>query len=150
MSESLPVFPVPTTYESLPVTIQAVQWDGTAQHAVGIVDWIHQSGRNASYACNPVAKPCSGTDDRHHLVIRTLEGNMTAEPGTWIIKGTEGEFYPCKDSVFQRKYRELTKHRAPEINITTPVVNIQGGAPTPGAVAAQLLQRTIKGITYRG
>lgn len=142
MADSLPVFEAPTTYESLPVQVQAVKWDGTAQHAVAIVDWIHQNERNASYTCDDVTKPCSGTDEGHHLIIRTLEGNMAAAPGTWIIKGTEGEFYPCKDSVFQRKYRTLP-HRAPEINITRPVINIQGGPP-PGispAMIAQLVKR---------
>lgn len=146
MSDPLPVFPLPSTYESLPVSIQAVRWDGTAHHAVSIVDWIHQHGRNASYACDPVTKPCSGADEGHLLIIRTLEGNMTAEPGTWIIKGTEDEFYPCKDSVFQRKYREQRTHRAPEINVTVPVINIQGGNPTgitPAMVARMITHQAI-------
>jgi hypothetical protein len=36
--------------------------------------------------------------------IRTLEGVMRANEGDWIIRGTEGELYPCKQSVFERKY----------------------------------------------
>lgn len=39
------------------------------------------------------------------ITIQTLEGNMICNIGDWVIRGTEGEFYPCKDSVFQRKYR---------------------------------------------
>jgi hypothetical protein len=38
------------------------------------------------------------------VVINTLEGVMTASSGDWIIRGTEGELYPCKPSVFARKY----------------------------------------------
>lgn len=38
------------------------------------------------------------------LLIGTLEGTMTANAGDWIIRGTEGELYPCKPSVFERKY----------------------------------------------
>ncbi len=38
------------------------------------------------------------------LKVATLEGVMTASPGDWIIRGTEGELYPCKPSVFERKY----------------------------------------------
>jgi hypothetical protein len=38
------------------------------------------------------------------LQIYTPEGVMTAAPGDWIIRGTEGELYPCKPSVFERKY----------------------------------------------
>ena len=36
--------------------------------------------------------------------VYTLEGDMQANEGDWIIRGLEGEFYPCKDSVFQIKY----------------------------------------------
>lgn len=38
------------------------------------------------------------------LEIKTLEGIMIAQNNDWIIKGVEGEFYPCKDSVFQATY----------------------------------------------
>jgi hypothetical protein len=40
------------------------------------------------------------------MSIYTPEGVMVATPGDWIIKGLEGELYPCKDSVFQKKYEE--------------------------------------------
>ena len=38
------------------------------------------------------------------MLIHTLEGIMRAQPGDWIIRGTEGELYPCKPSVVERKY----------------------------------------------
>jgi len=38
------------------------------------------------------------------LVIRTLEGNMMATMGDWIIKGVSGEFYPCKPNIFEATY----------------------------------------------
>lgn len=43
-------------------------------------------------------------EDACYIDIVTLEGVMTASEGDWIIKGLIGEFYPCKDEVFQRKY----------------------------------------------
>jgi hypothetical protein len=39
-----------------------------------------------------------------HIVIHTLEGEMRANPGDWIIKGVMGEFYPCKSDVFEATY----------------------------------------------
>lgn len=42
-----------------------------------------------------------------HLLIRTLEGDMRAEPGDWIIKGIKGEFYPCKDVIFRMTYEAV-------------------------------------------
>jgi len=38
------------------------------------------------------------------LGIQTLEGNMKASFGDWIIKGVAGEFYPCKPEIFERTY----------------------------------------------
>ena len=39
-----------------------------------------------------------------YLVIPTLEGDMRANLGDWIIKGVKGEFYPCKDDIFRATY----------------------------------------------
>ncbi|MCG2963705.1 hypothetical protein KZ308_28620, partial [Escherichia coli] len=38
--------------------------------------------------------------------IETLEGTMTAQHGDWIIKGVQGEFYPCKPDIFKQTYEE--------------------------------------------
>lgn len=38
------------------------------------------------------------------LIIPTLEGDHTANPGDWIIKGVHGEFYPCKPDIFEKTY----------------------------------------------
>ena len=38
------------------------------------------------------------------LIIGTLEGNMRADPGDWVIKGVKGEFYPCKPDIFKATY----------------------------------------------
>lgn len=45
--------------------------------------------------------------DTDSPTIKTLEGDMTAAPGDYIIKGTRGEFYPCKPDVFARKYEAV-------------------------------------------
>lgn len=44
-----------------------------------------------------------------YLVIPTLEGEMTASPGDWIIKDVKGEFYPCKPDVFDITYEPETQ-----------------------------------------
>ncbi len=41
------------------------------------------------------------------IYIRTLEGLMKANPNDWIIKGVEGEFYPCKPDIFKETYEEV-------------------------------------------
>lgn len=39
--------------------------------------------------------------------IHTLEGVMTATDGDWIIKGVQGEFYPCKPDIFEATYESV-------------------------------------------
>ncbi len=43
-------------------------------------------------------------------VIKTLEGNMVAKVGDWIITGVKGERYPCKDDIFKATY-ELVEEK---------------------------------------
>ena len=38
------------------------------------------------------------------LSIPTLEGDMIASMGDWIIQGIKGEFYPCKPDIFEKTY----------------------------------------------
>jgi len=41
---------------------------------------------------------------KHKTLIRTLEGNLIAQPGDWIITGVKGEKYPCRDDIFRETY----------------------------------------------
>lgn len=48
----------------------------------------------------------TGTFERSmsQMRIETLEGPMLANLGDWIIKGVQGEFYPCKPLIFEATY----------------------------------------------
>ncbi|OWT55237.1 hypothetical protein [Candidimonas nitroreducens] len=54
--------------------------------------------------CDEVGFTDFESDRDETLVIPTLEGDMIASPGDWIIKGVTGEFYPCKADVFAASY----------------------------------------------
>lgn len=41
------------------------------------------------------------------LHISTLEGVMSAFPGSYIVKGNEGEFWAVKQSIFEATYEEV-------------------------------------------
>lgn len=43
------------------------------------------------------------------IAIETLEGVMVASPGDWIIRGVQGEFYPCKPAIFAATYEAVTQ-----------------------------------------
>jgi hypothetical protein len=49
-------------------------------------------------------QPCKHTCT---FYIKTLEGNLTAMHGDWIIKGVNGEFYPCKPDIFEKTYEKV-------------------------------------------
>lgn len=77
----------PSRFTKKPVTIEAVQYNGTLQSLDALfIPEVHQD--LGSNACQ----------------IPTLEGVMTAQPGDWIIKGVKGEFYPCKPDIFEATY----------------------------------------------
>ena len=76
----------PRKFRKKPVEIEAMQYDGKDWRS--IAQWMAAHGA-------PMGRTTSGL-----LRIHTLEGEMTAGSGDWIIKGTQGEFYPCKPAPF--------------------------------------------------
>ncbi len=49
--------------------------------------------------------PPEGIQEGIH--IATLEGTMVASPGDFIIRGVQGEFYPCKPDIFAATYEPV-------------------------------------------
>ena len=91
-----------TLYRKKPVEIEALQFDGSHTSAVGIIAW----GASNDFA-GMREERYSFSHDTFVLKIKTLEGEMEAKPGDWIIKGVQGEFYPCKPSIFDATYEEV-------------------------------------------
>lgn len=50
----------------------------------------------------PVVIDAYKTDEE--MFIATLEGDMRAAPGDWVITGINGERYPCKPDIFEKTY----------------------------------------------
>jgi hypothetical protein len=80
-------------YRKKPVVIQAIQWDGTEQHALEIASLEDFEGM-LDYK----------TKDFGGFHIDTLEGRMQVSPNDYVIKGLKGEFYPCKPDIFKLSY----------------------------------------------
>lgn len=51
--------------------------------------------------------------------INTLEGEMRAEEGDFIIKGIKGELYPCKSDIFWASYEEINSHYV--VSVSEPI-----------------------------
>lgn len=58
------------------------------------------------YRKKPVIIEAFQTD--REMIIHTLEGDMKANVGDYVITGLRGEKYPCKPDIFEKSY-ELVK-----------------------------------------
>jgi hypothetical protein len=81
-------------FRKKPVVIEAVQFDGSALKAAEIEAW---SGGKCCYT------------DSDGMVIDTLEGRLYVSDDDWVIRGVQGEFYPCKPDIFALTYDEVTE-----------------------------------------
>lgn len=43
----------------------------------------------------------------YEMVVHTLEGDMHVSTGDWLIRGWQGEFYPCKPDIFEATYEAV-------------------------------------------
>ena len=89
-------------YRKKPVVIEAARWgeSGAPSNPDRITSWITENGGVA----------CYGTVPFEGIYIETLEGVMAASPGDFIIKGVNGEFYPCKPDIFAKTYENETRN----------------------------------------
>lgn len=97
-------------FRKRPVVIEAEQFDGTVDDATRIIRWMLSGGGYARYHEPGERIPGPGrgvTTLPAYLAIDTLEGTMRAEPGDWIIRGVQGEHYPCKPAIFEATYEEV-------------------------------------------
>ena len=80
-------------YRKKPVVVEAIQFtEESKDRALNFV------------TCNAAV---AFAGDRPVLEIQTLEGVMQAHVGDFIIKGTQGEFYPCKAPSFHDTFEEV-------------------------------------------
>ena len=91
-------------YRKVPVEIEARQ---LTDNWLEIVDWINETYENPDKSSFIRAGAYMPSGPDADIAIRTLEGEMRAVPGDWIIKGVQGEFYPCKPDIFAATYEAV-------------------------------------------
>ena len=96
-----------TSYRKKPVVIEAMQWDSTEAGAHVVVEWIKAGGSDASFERIAVSASRYNHEYDYKILIRTLEGWISASPDDWIIRGVQGEFYPCKPDIFDATYEAV-------------------------------------------
>ena len=82
-------------YVKNPVVIDAIQWTGCAQSF------------NRITAAFPDMKWLPGPMGMRSFFIENAQGDMTVSCGDYVIRGIEGEYYPCPSSVFEATYSKL-------------------------------------------
>ncbi|UVT31324.1 hypothetical protein SEA_MARCIE_61 [Microbacterium phage Marcie] len=89
-----------------PIDVEFMVWPGGAENATLVIDWVLAGGGTASWMEEYICDEGYNTEHTvpEQLSIRTLEGIMAADPGDVIIRGVEGEFYPCKPGIFRKTY----------------------------------------------
>lgn len=92
-----------TLYRKKPIVIEAWQFDGSAESATRIIDWLLTCDATASYHEHLMDGDLIAHPDPF-LRIDTLEGRMVGSKDDWIIRGVKGEFYPCKPDIFEATY----------------------------------------------
>jgi hypothetical protein len=96
-------------FRKKPVVIEAVQlnwcnWGAVCEFLGDII-----SPSNPARGVDTYSDTCGEDSMRYagpwiELTIPTLEGDHIARHGDWIIKGVNGEFYPCKPDIFAATY----------------------------------------------
>lgn len=80
-------------FRKKPIIIDAIKWERT-----NIQEVIDFMGKESYDFDN------ENSLEPEKVIIHTLEGDITASPGDWIIRGVSGELYPCKPDIFQKTY----------------------------------------------
>lgn len=84
-------------YRKRPVVIEAIQFEDTAERICEIHEFLGGDEMRVNYK----------DEDNPFIPIETLEGTMKANVGDYIIKGVNGEFYPCKPNIFEKTYEKV-------------------------------------------
>lgn len=111
----------PLKYCKKPVEIEAMQFVGSAGDTAHVLDWLAanlypmlvgdytqpETLRYHDQEPGDDSRPGKGTyidPATGDFMIRTLEGDMRATYGDYVIRGVKGEFYPCKPDIFEATY----------------------------------------------
>lgn len=90
-------------YRKKPVVIEAIQWDG-----LNISEIRAFVGKAATYEFHDEyynrGEGIPSIPPWYDITIHTLEGDHKCTRGDFIIRGVNGEFYPCKPDIFEKTY----------------------------------------------
>lgn len=90
-------------YRKKPVEIEAILWDGYNRNEID--NFI--IGTPYYFTQFAIDNGTSALNTINVVIIKTLEGEMMAFPNDYIIRGVNGEYYPCKPDIFEKTYEKV-------------------------------------------
>lgn len=85
-------------FRKKPVVIEAIQWlPPLHETPTWFLDAVAKSP-------NEVGMVMRMGDDLH---VRTLEGLVMCRSGDWLLRGVQGELYPCRADIFAATYEPV-------------------------------------------
>lgn len=132
-------------YRKKPVIVEAVQLNNI--NAPCVVRWVGEDKAKMKLESDEAWK-LGKAPPIFSVTICTLEGDMKAMPGDYIIKGVHGEFYPCKPDIFEKTYeaveppKEESKAMPEYISREAAIIGLAASNLTPHQIddAAEALQ----------
>lgn len=91
-------------YRKKPVVIEAMKFSGNHDNCLECYMWVNGITERTKYV---IKKAHDHVFENGGIIIKTLEGDMKACFGDYIIKGIKGEFYPCKPDIFELTYEAI-------------------------------------------
>lgn len=121
-------------FRKKPVVIEAVKFEDTIESLKQLAG-LYDLGEPVRVSYQNPDKPV--------VLIKTLEGVMTAQIGDYIIKGVKGELYPCKPDIFEATYEEAGSNAVAYVvmaeNMKRKLTNYQVFTTIEGADACKNL-----------
>ena len=101
-------------FRKKPVEIEAIQWTG--DNLKEVITFTGKHPKRNKWFTTFEEYELHVKEDRQQFKIFTLEGVMTASVGDWIIRGVQGEHYPCKPDIFEQTYEPVDPPSLPTSN----------------------------------
>ena len=93
-------------YRKKPVVVEAFRLTEENYHEPE--QWPEWAQENYAYEINDHdSKIWHSRGRRRQVIIRCFGDDVEAENGDWIIRGVDGEIYPCKHSIFVKTYEPV-------------------------------------------
>jgi len=85
-------------YRKKPIIVDAIQWLGKTEAIEELIEVSTEGATRHYFWPKEIEVRCPD------LIVLTNHGKVTCQEGDYLIRTSEGEYYPCKSEVFEANY----------------------------------------------